>query len=378
MGLVLPTEGGDAGTYDTILNDAMAVVSDHNHTAGQGALVPTAGISINADLTFTTSGTAYAATDMKAAEFSPVAASAMTAYAGAFFVNSDDSNNLYFRTVAGSNVKVTSGATLNVGAFTGGFGGDYGSIPAEANFVDASKSYTFKSTASGNWSRLQAGAMRISEFGTTETTYVELACPSALAGTYTITMPTAAPGSTSIVSMSSAGVLTASNTITNAATFSGLVTASAGMTAAANQHVTVSGTGEFKHGDRTKNLSIHSGSGTMVYSVGAIRPVTGAGEVWAVDLGLAFQVGDRIKSIVYYFDPAGTGSISFQLFKRTLSSGGDSAVATASSTAGGSYQSVTSSSINYTLVSTEGCFLLFTSGQAADAFYAATITYDHP
>src|SRR5688572_8716259 len=124
MLLVKPTEGGDSGLWDFYINAMADLIDAHDHSTGKGVKVKTNGLDINADLTFTSSGTPYAVKDAKAVDFSPVAASTMAAYAGAFFVNSDDSNNLYFRTVAGSNVKVTNGAALNVGAFTGGFGGD--------------------------------------------------------------------------------------------------------------------------------------------------------------------------------------------------------------------------------------------------------------
>jgi hypothetical protein len=387
MGLVLPTEGGDAGTYDEILNDALTVVSDHDHTSGLGARVPTAGLNINADLTFTSGGTPYAVKDAKAVDFSPVAASSMSAYAGAFFVNADDSNNLYFRTVAGSNVKVTNGAALNVGAFTGGFGGDYGSIPAEANFVDASKTYTFKSTAGGNWSRLQAGALRLTEFGTTETTYVELACPSALGGTYTITLPTGAPAANgTLLQATTAGVASWSNAGLAATTFAstvsvgstlgvtGLITATAGVTAAAGQHFTVSTTGVYKHGTREKwfdGLVAKVTSGTP--TLGAIHQYTGVSTLrWPIDL----EVGKRITSIAWDFDRGGAGTVSYALKRndgaafQTVTSGSDS------SSSG--RNTVTGSSINHTLLTLNNYFIEITCGNAANVAYSVGILYDQP
>ena len=67
--------------------------------------------------------------------------------------------------------------------------------------------------------------------------------------------------------MSSAGAVTANNTIANAVAMSasltvgttlgvtGLITASAGLTASANQDVTISGTGRFKHGSIIRTVS---------------------------------------------------------------------------------------------------------------------------
>src|SRR5271170_7092547 len=54
MGIVMPTVGVDPGPgYATTVDTALFVTVDqHNHTAGKGVQVPTAGININADLAF--------------------------------------------------------------------------------------------------------------------------------------------------------------------------------------------------------------------------------------------------------------------------------------------------------------------------------------
>jgi hypothetical protein len=391
MLLVKPTEGSDSGSWDAEVNDALDLIDAHDHSSGKGVTVKTAGLSINADLTFTTGGTANAAKDLKAVDFAPSAASGMTAYAGALFCNSDDSNNLYWRTTSGSNVKLTSGASLNVAAFVGGIGGDYSSVSALVDYTDGSDKYMLRqevNTAVRQYAKLECADLKLFEYhaaGVTPVTPfgVTLKSPAALAADYSITMPGAAPGSTSLVQMSSAGVLTASNTVGNAVSMSstlgvtGLITATAGLTAAANQHVTVSGTGDIKHGDRIKNISLFSGSGNMTPGTASIGATAGS-QTWTADTTL--RVGDRIKTLQFFFDPAGTSLISFQLNKRTIATGASSAttVASGSSSAGGAHQSVTVSSINYTLVTTEDCWLAIVSGQNADVFTTVVVTYDHP
>lgn len=52
MGIELPTPGGDEGVWDDKLNAALEVIDAHDHTAGKGVLVPSAGININDDLQF--------------------------------------------------------------------------------------------------------------------------------------------------------------------------------------------------------------------------------------------------------------------------------------------------------------------------------------
>jgi hypothetical protein len=378
MQLVMPTENSDAGTWDATINDAADLIDAHDHSTGKGVKVKPAGLDINADLSFTSGGTPFAATALKAVDFTPVAASSMSAYAGALFTNSSDSNNLYFRTQAGSNVRITNGAQLDF-TVAGGIGGDYASVGAAVAYVDASDTYTLKQQSPGNWARLQAGALRISEYNTTESTYVELACPAALAGNYTITPATALPGATSLVQISTAGQLSYSNTVP-------LLTASAGVTASVDQHITVSGTGRFKHGNMVMHLSpfggfSNSATGTSSYgfsaagSIPTVIALVGSGDIWRQPIPLS--EGHRIRSITFYYIRAG-GTIGFSLVKTTLASGAGATVTSTTAGAGTSYTSITLSSIDYTVISTETVSLDFNSGAVGDRYAGATITYDLP
>lgn len=223
MLLVLPTRGAPgSGTWDDAIDAALALIDAHDHSAGKGTLVPTAGLNINADLSF---AGLWAPVHLHRITFDSVAA--LSSNNKSFFVSDGTgglvSGELYWRTNSGSNVRVTNGAALNVTAFAGGIGGDYAAVGAAVAFDDANDRYTFKQQG-GTWARMASGEVRILETGTSESLYVGLVCPSALAGSYAITLPLAAPGSTSIVQMDSSGVLTASNTVANAVTLSGALT----------------------------------------------------------------------------------------------------------------------------------------------------------
>src|SRR5215831_9762696 len=93
MSLVLPTDHGSADTWDLILDAVFSTIDAHDHTTGKGVKVPSGGLNINADVAWATN----AATGLKGAGFTPVAAAGLTSYSSLLFANSADSNNLYFR-----------------------------------------------------------------------------------------------------------------------------------------------------------------------------------------------------------------------------------------------------------------------------------------
>lgn len=215
MNLVLPTEGGSADIWDTILDTAFGLIDAHDHTTGKGVLIPSAALKINADVAWAFGGTSYAITALKAVDFTPVAASSVASLAGAFFVSSAD-NELYFRSIAGTNIKLTNAGTVNV-SLVGGIGGDYASISALFSYDDASHSYFAQQetiAAVRKWAGLRVGAVDIYDSPAATVNRVRLASPSALAASYAITFPAAVPGAAAAVQVSTAGVLTFSNTFT--------------------------------------------------------------------------------------------------------------------------------------------------------------------
>lgn len=97
------------------------------------------------------------------------------------------------------------------------------------------------------------------------------------------------------------GAVTASGGI-NAFTANGLITANGGVTAAANQHVTVSGTGRFKHGTYTLSIPATSGlpqNNTQPWARdnqgGPISYTSGLTARWVIPIPL--DLGSRILAI---------------------------------------------------------------------------------
>lgn len=379
MGLVLPTRGAPgAGVWDDTLDANLTSTDAHNHIPGAGAPVPTAGLNINADLTFSS---LYAPTNLHRITFASIVA--LTGSNKSLFVNAAD-NELYWRNNVGTNVKLTLGNALNVGAFVGGIGGDYSAVGAALNFDDAGDRYTLKQQ--GNvWARMASGDVRLFETGSTDAVFVGLAAPAALASSYTLTMPLVLPGSTSIVQMDSAGVITASTTINNVTVnASGLVTASAGVTCAVNQSVTVSGTGDYKHG--AYELSVGEASFCPDSNSAATTPTSGGvGDTWTfaappgdrIMAGIPLRTGDRIISITWFFNKNSTAANMAMVFRTKNNTTLTDRDTLNDGTSGAAQVSVTRT-INYTLVSGDSPSLRVNATSTAHRFSHVIISYDRP
>lgn len=123
--------------------------------------------------------------------------------------------NLYWINTGGA-VQITSGTTLNT-SLAGGITGDYGGAnPAQFRFVDADQEYyAYDDYAGGAWARVWARNFDIAG-GATSAQRVRLAYGGG--GSYTMTLPAAAPASASMLQMDNAGTVTAANTIANSIT----------------------------------------------------------------------------------------------------------------------------------------------------------------
>lgn len=344
MGLTLPTRGpSGAGTWGDTLDANLALEDAHDHSSGKGVRIPTAGIALNADLPFSS---LYAPTQLHRLQFSEIAGGALSNPNNLSLFVSDGTggltaHELYFRTSAGNNIRFTFGSSLNVAAFVGGIGGDYSSVSALLSYDDAGKQYKHFQGGGTAWARMTGGGLRLIEFGTTETVYVEQLAPAALSLSYSVTWPTALPGSQQLAQIDSTGQLVFSNTVPQA------VTLSSGATVGSNQNITLSGTGDVKHGTRTLSLG-HSlfasfNSATLTY-IGQFRLTVSSGSM-LVGCGIPLRVGDRITAIRFTGADSSTGPTKFQggfgLYTspgsaagNTAISAGDSSVQTLAITSG--------------------------------------------
>lgn len=224
MGIIWPTDGDDANAWAPIMDTAVRVVIDgHNHAAGNGAKVSISQLAFDADISFVDSlGGRHAITDLKAIDFFPIDPTTITALAGALFLNTAD-NELYYRTVLGTNVKITNGATLNVAAFIGGIGGDYTAVQALEVFDDATDAFWFQQQiglAVRQYAKMRCADLALYEFKAVAAgppvpvQAVTLKSPAGLVTAYALTFPAALPAVQSTLYLTSTGQITTGGTRT--------------------------------------------------------------------------------------------------------------------------------------------------------------------
>lgn len=133
MNLTLPTVSTTPGPlWATEINAALNTISDHNHTFGNGAPIPSAALDINADLPFN----GYNATLLNSTQFIDQNGALPSIVAGLYVSGSD----LWFLDGASNPVQITSGGSI-VGA--GGTINGLPSLTASVTYYPGSGTYTF-------------------------------------------------------------------------------------------------------------------------------------------------------------------------------------------------------------------------------------------
>lgn len=358
-GVILPALQGDSGIWGDELNTALTLLDLCDHTPGKGVKVPTAGLNINADLTFA----GFSATNVKSTDFAAV--TALSTGARRLFVSASD-NELYWRSNAGTNVKLTNGATINM-SLVGGIVGDYAAVGAEVAFDDANDRYTFKQQGSPKvWARMASGDVRLYETGTSETVYTALKCDPALVASYDIQLPLALPASTKLLQLSAAGLVTATGVL------------------ASNEDITFSGTGQIRHGSYSDAQTIRAD----VVTVGSASTGTDGGGSWSECIlsvsAVAFckltarRTGDRVIAVlVNNATLTGSQNITYDVLKNQA--GTLTTLLAAPVTSAASNPTLTLNSGGYQLSAGDALYLKITMGNATTAsFYTAKTTFDHP
>lgn len=393
IGVDLPTVSVTPGpNYANSINAFLEALQDVVE-----AKVTPAGFDMNSDLSFLSSGgTAYRAKDLLATSFRSQSATLnTTTYANsAYFAN----GNFYVNDGSGNAIQLTSGGALNAAGLSGITGSGYGSGGVEVKWDSGNLRYELKSgSGSNDFADLLVDDVRLNDGSNN---YVTLSA-QAMGADYTVTLPAAAPASTSIVTMASTGTLNttrdpsvdtittsgaanlASASVSGTLGVTGLITATAGLTAASNQHITVSGTGRFKHGELTRQ--IHAASGQSANPASNFV-VPGSGHVvmgsttneWMIPLN--FDAGERIISVYARVNAAGTGTKTLRVETVSWSSGTVTTLMTSTSTSSGYISVGGTIPISGVTVSTGNLqyYVRFDAGDATDILYGITVAYDRP
>lgn len=205
MNLLLPTIGVDTGlTWEQAINANSLTLDGHNHSSGSGSQVTPSGLDINASLSMNNNNL----TLTKSIIFYPQSPSlsGVAPYLGCIYVSGDD---LYYNTVGGQQVQITSGGTLNAvssgissGTNVASFVSNILTVIQSAGVAGAIDAASYVLRYNGSYPSPSGNA-------------IILQAPSTLASQYSITFPVSPPPSTRPIFMTTTGILSA-GLITNA------------------------------------------------------------------------------------------------------------------------------------------------------------------
>jgi len=349
MGLTKPTENKSSGVWDTLLNDLIDIIDAHDHTSGKGVSVPSAALDIDADVAWG----GYNVTNMGELGFATTTTGTV---AKGLRVKS---NELYWRTNGGVDVKLTNGNSLNL-ALVGGITGDYSSTDADCEYDDATKAYEMKQDESpDHFAKVKCADLHLYEEASGITSFVTVKSSGSLAASFDWIYPTALPVSgTEVVTVTSAGQVDTSLSLS-----------------LTSVDITDPGVG---HGNRVLNLSPFDG-GVNAFNAEAeantyIESVNGTGYM---KITIPLSVGDRIRSITarYKSDALG-GTVRWDL-ERSWDGAGATTVANQVGTST-SWAGMEVLALDHTILASNMYFLLFTADTAGQQIGPISITYDRP
>lgn len=253
---------------------------------------------------------------------------------------------LYFNDNAGNQVQITDGGAVNASALAGITGSGYGSSGVEVNWDSANSVYRLRDgTGTNDFADVAVDDVLLND-GSGNT--VTVGAPS-ISSDYTLTLPTAVPGSTSLVTMSSGGALATSRdpsvdtvtttgnivvgddlTVTNDLVVSnGDVTLTSGNLSVSSG--TLSATDVKYQSAQTLLLPGHSALLTGNSSnTGATSGYVTLDNIGAVIFSLPLRVGDRLSALSLHYEQTGAGTTTVLLY--SVNAGIQSSISLSSNT----------------------------------------------
>lgn len=363
INIEIPDVGETVVTAAAELVTAFEVIDSHDHTDGNGVKITTAAINIDAALDLN-SNYLKSANSVELDNLVSTISGALNARR--LYVTGGE---LYYTDSGGTAVKLTSGGAVDITG-TGGWTGDYVAVTdAEAKYTDATKVFSLLQNEGTN----QAGILDTGDIKLRSTVagmafYATVKSPT-LSASWTLTLPTEAPASTSVATIDSSGVMATSRDLSI-----DTLTVSSDLTTASGVDITLQGTGELNHGEIVLVIPASAASGAVAanfisfngYSVGS-----------DMDIPLVLKEGDVIVGAKLYFWGSGSGTKRLVIQKISSTTGTITELGVGSDTnTGFNY-------INVTLVTSETValgstyYIRFDTSTTTDRFYGIELTYSH-
>lgn len=197
MGLIVPGVGTEYGpTWAIDLNSSLAILDEHNHSAGQGVQIQPNGLNINADLPFNSNN----ATLLRTSRYAPQSATlALSTDVGCVYVVN---NELYYNDVTGGNkVQLTNNGSVNSGA------GSISGLPSGTASASFSAGTFVWQAATSTAANMDAGSY-VYRNATANSKGLILQPPTAMAADYSLTLPSI-PASQSFMTIDTSGNMAA-------------------------------------------------------------------------------------------------------------------------------------------------------------------------
>lgn len=201
MNIVLPVPSVTPGPeWAETINEAVGdTIPNHDHSSGKGLPITPAGMNINNELPMQDNDL----TQVRSVRFVDQNGTlSETVDIGAVYISGGD---LYYNNGLGTPVQITSGANLSATSLGGWTGLPSGS--ASAGF--SADTFTLWK-ATGRYGALQIGELKLYNGDTlSPPNSINIKVPSGLANSLDITLPSVLPGTTSFLTITSAGVIAA-------------------------------------------------------------------------------------------------------------------------------------------------------------------------
>jgi hypothetical protein len=339
------------------------------------AKVTPGGIDISSDLTLlSASGSTYSRIkDALCVSFkNQSSALSATTYPTSLYFNGTD-GNLYANDGAGNQIQLTASGAVNSSTTGGITGVGYGDPSDGAvNWDSGSALYhKYADSTAGTYADVKLDDLIFLEPGGGSNTLTLTA--QAMGADYTLTFPAAVASSdNTIVQSSATGALSFSNTVGS------LTTNSGGVTAAANQHVTVSGTGRFKHGEMQYTLPGTDGTpddpANFTWSQsGFVTAASGSADIM---YSIVVPLGCRITTISWNGENGSATGVDIA-FKSLSYIGVGTNIASGTASAGAGAKSITLNP-NTTIADNHAYLLHVNCVAANDITYTVEVFYDWP